>query len=111
MRIVVRMSPSRESLSLGWRSAAPNRARNFFTGLAAGAIGGFLVGLSLGDDESCEFVCFSPVAVGAAMAVIGAPIGGVIGAVVNPGTNWETTAIGPVRTSIPRPSLKYSFRF
>jgi len=88
-----------------------SRAHNFFVGVALGAVAGFALGVSASDGICVDILCFSPMAAGAGLAILGAPIGGVMGALVNPGINWETTAIGPVRTSIPRPSLKYSFRF
>jgi hypothetical protein len=86
------------------------RAINMFKGIGLAIVAGAALGLSSGEDKNCWFIC-TPAQKAGVFSILFAPVGGVIGLVVEPGTKWETTSIGTVRQTSTLPTVSLKLRF
>lgn len=88
--------------SLGSRSRPAGMARGAGIGLLCGALGGAVIGFSLGDDPPGWFSFTAEekaLATGAVLGVGGLAVGGIIGLVV-PGHRWENAPLEGVQARV-----------
>ncbi|HSQ59056.1 MAG TPA: hypothetical protein VLT84_01265 [Acidobacteriota bacterium] len=102
------------SVSTGHRS----RFRKALFGVGIGAVSGFLLGYSSGDDEhgAWDFFWFTAEEKGLIIGTYFAVAGGIVGLALNPGDRWsrvpvETLRVAPHVTSAGVPGVAVTLRF
>jgi hypothetical protein len=82
------------------RVAPSRRGKGALIGLGTGALAGVVIGLASGDDpESCWIFCYTASEKAAGLALVFAPVGALVGALVAPGPRWAPVGALSARES------------
>ena len=77
-----------------------SRGRGALIGTAIGVGAGALIGLAAGSDDQSAFIRLSAAGKAALIAMVLAPVGAVVGAVVHPAERWEELPKDRIRLSL-----------